>query len=120
MPEVALPPPTDTTTSVAPGSVTLPPSVAVTVTVVPDADSDTEVGDTVSVIAVGAVSSSVMLTVADAGRAVVSGADTRSGSSPNPNTTLSPSSSTVSSGALNEKLCSVSLPANTTIVGAPA
>ena len=59
MPEVALPPPTDTTTSVAPGRVTLPPSVAVTVTVVPDADSDTEVGEVVSVIAVGAVSSSV-------------------------------------------------------------
>ena len=40
-------------------SVALPPSVAVTVTVLPDADSDTEAGDTDSVIAAGAVSSSV-------------------------------------------------------------
>ena len=77
-------------------------------------------GNVVNVIEAEAVSSSVMLTVADAGRAVVSGADTRSGSSPNPNTTLSPSSSTVSSAAPNGKLCSVSSPANTTSVGAPA
>ena len=61
VPEVAVPPPTDTTTSVASGRVTLPSSVAVTVTVVPDADSDTEAGDTLSVIAVGVVSSSVRL-----------------------------------------------------------
>ena len=73
----------------------------------------------VNVIEARAASSSVMLTVADAGRAVVSGADTRAGSSPNPNTTLSPSSSTVSSDAPNRKLCSVSSPANTTSVGAP-
>ena len=59
MPEVAVPPPTDTVTAVAVRSVALPPSVAVTVTVVPDADSDTEVGDTVSVIDADAVSSSV-------------------------------------------------------------
>ena len=64
MPEVALPPPTDTTTSVAPDSVTLPSSVAVTVTVVASSSSPTEVGDTVSVIAVGAVSSSVRVTCA--------------------------------------------------------
>ena len=59
MPEVAVPPPTDTTTSVAPGRVALPPSVAVTVTVVAPSSSPTEVGDTVSVIDAGAVSSSV-------------------------------------------------------------
>ena len=64
MPEVAVPPPTDTDTSVAPGSVALPPSVAVTVTVVPEADSNTEPGDAVSVIAAGAVSSSVRVTSA--------------------------------------------------------
>ena len=59
MPEVAVPPPTDTVTSVAVRSVTLPPSVAVTVTVVAPSSSDTEAGDTVSVIDAGAVSSSV-------------------------------------------------------------
>ena len=59
-----MPPPTDTVTSVAPGSVTLPSSVAVTVTVGPEADSDTEAGDTDSVIAVGAASSSVRVSVA--------------------------------------------------------
>ena len=64
MPEVAVPPPTDTVTSVAPGRVALPSSVAVTVTVVPDADSDTEVGEVVSVIDAGAVSSSVRVTSA--------------------------------------------------------
>ena len=64
MPKVALPPPTDTVTSVAVFSVTLPSRVAVTVTVVPEADSDTEAGDTDSVIAVGAVSSSVSVTSA--------------------------------------------------------
>ena len=64
MPKVALPPPTETVTSVAARSVALPSSVAVTVTVVPEADSDTEAGDTVNVIAVGAVSSSVRVTCA--------------------------------------------------------
>ena len=59
MPDAALPPPTDTVTSVAPASVTLPPSVAVTLTSVSEASSPTEVGSVVSVIAVGAVSSSV-------------------------------------------------------------
>ena len=59
-----MPPPTDTVTSVAPGSVALPPSVAVTVTVVPEADSDTDVGDAESVIDAGAVSSSVSVTCA--------------------------------------------------------
>ena len=59
MPDVALPPPTDTVTSVALDSVTLPPSVAVTVTSVAESSSLTEVGAVVSAIAVGAVSSSV-------------------------------------------------------------
>ena len=59
-----MPPPTDTVTSVVVRSVALPSSVAVTVTVVPEADSDTEAGDAVSVIAVGAVSSSVRVTCA--------------------------------------------------------
>ena len=59
MPEVALPPPTDTVTSVAVRSVALPPRVAVTVTVVTPSSSPTEVGDTESVIDAGAVSSSV-------------------------------------------------------------
>ena len=54
-----MPPPTETVTSVAPGRVALPSSVAVTVTVVCEADSNTEVGDVVSVIDAGAVSSSV-------------------------------------------------------------
>ena len=59
MPEVALPPPTDTATSVAPGRVALPPRVAVTVTVVAPSSSPTEAGEVVSVIDAGAVSSSV-------------------------------------------------------------
>ena len=55
-----MPPPTDTVTvRVAVSRVALPSRVAVTVTVVPEADSNTEVGEVVSVIAVGAVSSSV-------------------------------------------------------------
>ena len=64
MPEVALPPPTETVTVVAVRSVALPSSVAVTVTVVSEADSDTEAGDAVNVIAFGAVSSSVSVTCA--------------------------------------------------------
>ena len=64
MPDVALPPPTDTVTSVASGNVALPPSVAVTVTVVAPSSSDTAVGDTVSVIDPGAVSSSVRVSSA--------------------------------------------------------
>ena len=64
MPDVALPPPTDTVTVVAVRSVAFPPSVAVTVTAVPEADSDTEAGDAESVIAVGTVSSSVSVTCA--------------------------------------------------------
>jgi hypothetical protein len=44
---------------VAPDSVTLPPSVAVTATSVAESSSLTELGAAVSVIAVGAVSSSV-------------------------------------------------------------
>ena len=54
-----MPPPTDTVTSVAVRSVVPPSRVAVTVTSVAEAPSDTEVGDVVSVIAAGAVSSSV-------------------------------------------------------------
>ena len=59
MPEVAVPPPTDTVTSVALASVTLPPSVAITVTSVSEASSLTDVGSVVSAIVPGAVSSSV-------------------------------------------------------------
>ena len=59
MPDVALPPPTDTVTSVALDSVTLPPSVAVTVTSVAESSSATELGAVVSAIVPGAVSSSV-------------------------------------------------------------
>ena len=59
-----MPPPTDTTTSVALGRVALPPRVAVTVTVVPEADSNTEIGEVVRVIDAGAVSSSVSVTSA--------------------------------------------------------
>ena len=54
-----MPPPTDTVTSVAVPSVTLPSRVAVTVTSVSASSSSTETGDTVRVIAVGAASSSV-------------------------------------------------------------
>ena len=54
-----MPPPTDTVTSVALDSVTLPPSVAVTVTSVAESSSLTEVGAVVSAIVPGAVSSSV-------------------------------------------------------------
>ena len=43
----------------APASVTLPPSVAITVTSVSEASSPTEVGSVVSAIVPGAVSSSV-------------------------------------------------------------
>ena len=58
-----MPPPTLTVTSVA-LDVTLPPSVAVTVTWVAESSSLTEIGAVVSAIVPGAVSSSVSVTSA--------------------------------------------------------
>ena len=61
-----MPPPTETRTSVAVPSVTLPSRVAVTVTSVCASSSRTEAGDTVRAIAAGAVSSSATVTATSA------------------------------------------------------